>query len=164
MVSAFAPVSAVLPLALLLLQSAPADTANALNEFLRADPATDGRGPDFGLTSATARRAVAQLRAGRIQSAITGLEAALEENPDSSEVRRALGLAWWAGREYDRSIEQLEAALELNSRNEPARLALVDVLAERGHLDRAADVLRRTIEIHPDSRGARARAVRLLAR
>jgi len=51
---------------------------------------------------------------GRIQEAIVEIEAALESDPLSLDMRHWLGEMRWLGRQYDRAIEEVQKALNLD--------------------------------------------------
>lgn len=130
---------------------------------LRASLAHDPLVTDFGITSTFARQGIADLRA-RATDAVARFEEALDWTPDSSEVRRLLGLAWRAAHRNDRSIEQLQAAVELNPKNERAWLALADVLKDAGRIDRAESELRAALALLPSSAQAKRRLSVLTSR
>jgi tetratricopeptide (TPR) repeat protein len=108
----------------------------ALNAFARAlggDPLLSGS-PE---TRSTIAAAAAALRSGRIDVAVTQLQAAAVLSPDSSEPHRLLGLAFWIDEQAGKSIEHLRTAIRLAPSDERARVLLSDVLADDRRLAEA---------------------------
>lgn len=114
----------------------------AARDPLVADPAA---------RSDAVRRAVAALRQGRLVDAATLLEQS-DTPRDSSEVRRILGLIYWAASDFDRSIEHLDAAIRISPGDERSRLALARVLSSADRDANAARVLQDAIRVVPSAR------------
>ena len=101
------------------------------------------------------RRGFEQLASGDLRSAIAELRRAASTDPlvtgAPSEARRVRGLVYWAGSEFDKSIEQLEAAIRLDPGDERSRLALFRVLTSAGRDADAQRALEETLRIIPAS-------------
>src|SRR4029079_1274946 len=98
----------------------------AIAEFRKA-AATDALITDPAATSGLMARVFGALQQGRVADARAQLQASGPPR-DSSEAQRALGLAYWAMSDYDRSIAALTNAITLSPRDERSRLALARVL------------------------------------
>jgi tetratricopeptide (TPR) repeat protein len=121
----------------------------AIAEFRRA-AAGDPLITDPAAASGVIARAFVALRQGGVAEARSLLEASGPPR-DSSEAHRALGIAYWAQSEYERSIAALTTAISLSPRNERARLALARVLNAAGRNGDAEGALREAIRLLPDS-------------
>ena len=134
------------------------DALARFREAVAADPLN----ADAGSKSGAARRGIAELREGRLGSAIRELRIAVGISPDSSEVHRALGTAYRFDEQYEASVEQLEAAIRLSPRDERSWIALADALSEAGRQDSLEQVLRDAIRAIPSSATARWKLGQLL--
>ena len=124
--------------------------ADALTS-LKAAVAVDPLVVDRGLQLPETRRGIAALREKNVRFAIVALDAALGRSPDSAEVHRMLGMAFAAGKQYDKSLSNLQQASRLNPRDERSRIAIADVLVASGQQDAARESLRETIRDIPES-------------
>jgi tetratricopeptide (TPR) repeat protein len=120
-------------------------------EAVSVDPLT----VEGGLTSEATRRGIAELRNGRLSSAIRNLEAAIGTIPDSPEIHRILATALAFDDQLEASVEHLEMAIRLNPRDERSRLSLADTLVRLRRGNQAERVLRDAIRIIPSSATAR---------
>jgi tetratricopeptide (TPR) repeat protein len=118
---------------------------------LRAAVAADPLVTDRGLQLDDARRGIAALREKNVRFAIVALDAASGRSPESAEVHRTLGMAFAAGKQYDKSLAYLQDAARMNPRDERSRIAIADVLVASGKPDAARESLRQTIRDIPDS-------------
>lgn len=118
---------------------------------LKAAVAADPLVTDKALQSQEATRGIAALREKNVRFAIVALDAASGRSPESSEVHRALGMAFAAGKQYEKSLTHLQEASRLNPRDERARVAIADVLVASGKADAARESLRQTIRDVPES-------------
>jgi protein O-GlcNAc transferase len=118
---------------------------------LKASVAADPLVVDRGLQLPETRRGIAALREKNVRLAIVALDAALGRRPDSAEVHRMLGMAFAAGKQYDKSLSNLQQASRLNPRDERSRIAIADVLVASGQAGAARDSLRETIRDVPES-------------
>jgi tetratricopeptide (TPR) repeat protein len=118
---------------------------------LKAAVAADPLVVDRGLQLPETRRGIAALREKNVRLAIVALDAALGRSPDSAEVHRMLGMAFAAGKQYDKSLSYLQQASRLNPRDERSRIAIADVLVASGQLDAARESLRQTVRDLPES-------------
>lgn len=89
------------------------------------------------------------LHAGKTKDAVSYLERAVHPAPDDAEARRFLGLAFWADRQYEKSLEQLRTAIRLNPRDERARMALARVLYVGQRSDDVEQALKEAIQAIP---------------
>lgn len=105
----------------------------ALTQAAAGDPLRSGS-PDERSRVAGASSA---LRGGRLDTAIEMLQSAATLTPESSEVHRLLGLAFWIDEQPGKSIEHLRTAIRLAPSDERARLLLADVLAGERRLAEA---------------------------
>jgi tetratricopeptide (TPR) repeat protein len=108
---------------------------------LVSDPATQS-GPMV--------QAIAALKQGRLREARSLLDAPAAHG-GSSEVRRVLGLIYWADSQMDASVEQFTIAIGSNPGDERSRLALARVLSSTGRDADAERALLETIRVLPDS-------------
>ena len=127
---------------------------DAVEQF-RASIARDPLVTDPAARSATLLAGIAALRARKGDEAIARLEGAVKSSPESSESRRALGIAYRAVGKLPESIAQFELAVRLRPDDERARIALGTTLAEAGRLEDAERELRDTIKTLPASGAAR---------
>ena len=104
-----------------------------------------------GATTQSTVAGAAALRQGRITAALVQLRVAAESAPEEAEIRRVLGMAYWADEQYDKSIEQFKAAIRLRPEDERSRVALGDVLVADGKLAEAEQAFIAAIEAVPDS-------------
>ena len=118
---------------------------------LKAAVAADPLVVDRGLQLPETRRGIAGLRERNVRLAIVALDAASGRSPDSAEVHRMLGIAFAAGKQYDKSLSYLQQASRLNPRDERSRIAIADVLVASGKPDAARESLRETIRDLPES-------------
>jgi tetratricopeptide (TPR) repeat protein len=126
--------------------------APALAEFTRAaavDPLAAAAGN--GEPAVDVPRMAASLRRGTLQSAIGELETAMGRAPDRSEIRRVLGVAYWADGQFEKSAVQFGEATRLAPQDERARIGLADVLIEAGRVADAEQALVSAIQAVPDS-------------
>jgi tetratricopeptide (TPR) repeat protein len=86
--------------------------------------------------------AAAALRSGRIDAALQLLQTAETTSPDSAEIHRLFGVAYWVDEQSGKSIEHLRAAIRLAPTDERARVLLSDVLADDRRLAEAERELR----------------------
>jgi tetratricopeptide (TPR) repeat protein len=118
-----------------------------LKDVVAADPLVT----DPALQSSEAKRGIAALREKNVRFAIVALDAASGRTAGSAEVHRVLGMAFAAGKQYDKSLTHLQEASRLNPRDERARVAIADVLVASGKPDAARESLRQTIRDLPES-------------
>jgi tetratricopeptide (TPR) repeat protein len=90
----------------------------------------------------------ATLRSGHWQAALSRLRSG---NTDGSDTQRLIGIAYWAGTDYDKSVTALEAAIAQSPVNERARIMLADVLVAADRPVDAEHSLEQTIRLMPDS-------------
>ena len=108
----------------------------ALASFTSAiatDPLLSGSPDDRSRIAAAA----AALRGGQIDTALQLLQSAAVVSPESSEVHRLLGVAYWIDEQSGKSIEHLRMAIRLAPSDERARVLLSDVLTEDRRLSEA---------------------------
>jgi tetratricopeptide (TPR) repeat protein len=118
-----------------------------LRDVVAADPLVT----DPALRSNEAKRGIAALREKNVRFAIVALDAASGLTPGSAEVQRILGMAFAAGKQYEKSLTHLQEASRLNPRDERVRVAIADVLVASGKPDAARESLRQTVRDLPGS-------------
>ena len=123
------------------------DALTAFRQAWAADPLNT----DPALASAAVQEAIASLKNGQVDVALSRLDTYVRQFGDSSEARRLSGTAYWLDDQYEKSIEQLRAAIALNPLNERARMTLADVHVSSRHPSEAEHVLREAIEAIPSS-------------
>jgi len=84
---------------------------------------------------------------GRVHEAATEIEAALESDPLSMDMRHWLAIMLWLGREYDRAIEETRRLLELDPEYMPAHYGMTMYYRDKGLFDEAIAAGRRTVEL-----------------
>jgi len=100
-------------------------------------------------------RGIASLRGGQFAAAALDFELAATASPESSEVRRLLGLALYLDGRQLESQEQLRAAIRVAPSDERARIGLARELLTQDRLEEAEQVLREAVAALPDSAEAR---------
>jgi len=142
----------------LLANGAYAEAVAAFGRAADRDPLTTiSPGALPGLAEASA-----DLRQGRLDSALARLRVLAQSFPDQSQVHRILGLAYWVDEQYDAGIEQFKEAIRLSPIDERSWLALADILVAAGRADEAAKTMEQAIEALPGSGQARYGLGRLL--
>jgi tetratricopeptide (TPR) repeat protein len=145
-VPVFAP-TAYSPAFTLIRQGKYDEALTKLRETIAADPVV----ADRALQLDEARRGIAALREKNVRLAIVALDAASGRSPESAEVHRILGVAFAAGKQFDKSLAQLREASRLNPQDERSRIAIADVLLASGKPDAAVESLRETLRVMPES-------------
>jgi tetratricopeptide (TPR) repeat protein len=130
------------------------DVASALDGFRKA-AAIDPLMTDPARALAPLAEGSAALRQGRPTVARERFQAVLARIPNSAEAHRLLGVAHWANRDFDTSIEEFVQAVRLQPADERARIMLARVLVETGAPLKAEGVLRQTLDVLPQSTYAR---------
>jgi tetratricopeptide (TPR) repeat protein len=118
-----------------------------LKEAVASDPVVTDR----GLQLDEARRGIAALRENNLRFAIVALDAASGRSTESAEVHRILGVAFAAGKQYEKGLAALDEAARLNPADERTRITIADVLAQSGKPEAARERLRETIRRLPES-------------
>src|SRR5580700_9977957 len=110
----------------------------------------------------TARDAgLAALQSGDIQTAITQLEAAVQENPSDYDACLYLGGAYGqAGRPLD-AIKSVTQAVQLQPANAQARYNLAVAMEQGGYSDQALQVYNQVLQLQPDYPNAQEAVKRL---
>jgi tetratricopeptide (TPR) repeat protein len=122
----------------------------AIVQFRQA-AAVDPLSADSGQASDRFQQGRSALRQGDLPLALRHLRSAVALDPGRTEAHRALGSAYWADGQYDRSIDELTAVLRANPNDERTWLALADVLATIGQFSRAEQVLKDALQVIPRS-------------
>jgi tetratricopeptide (TPR) repeat protein len=116
-------------------------------------------------TTAVLTRADALVYAGRTAEARWEVRKLVEDNPDSSHGRRALGKLYVEEKNYDQAVEQFRAALEVAPEFAPARLDLAHALTQMTRFDDARQEYETVLAANQASAEAhRGRAVCLAAK
>ena len=116
----------------------------ALEEVERARAVRDA--DEMRLYSATLRA-----KAGDLESAVSEVEAMLDEQPDSDELLFNMGVVYGEADETDQAVAFMLRALEQNPDNASALNYIGYVWAEKGiNLDEAESMIMRAIELRPD--------------
>lgn len=118
---------------------------------LRNAVAQDPLLTDAALRSEPMRRGITALKNGQVREAIESMQAALAVSPDSSEVRRLLGVATFVNGDVGPAIGHLRDAVRLNPKNERAWLALARALDDIGEELNAADALTAAVKELPSA-------------
>ena len=124
-------------------------------DSLRQSAALDPLVVDPAGRSASVVRGIAALRARRGADAVEQLEAAVREQPGSSEAHRILGIVYRAVGRMSSSITAFQAAVRLAPADERAQVALGSALMEAGRLDEAERAVKEAIARLPQSGDAR---------
>lgn len=110
---------------------------------------------ESGLSSANAmtKKGILKLSLDN-EEGMADLRQALEENPDQSNARKALVLAYLVADDERQALEQLEIYLEREENSQQARLFAGSIFAQMGNAERATTVYQQLIDEDPENLAA----------
>jgi len=115
-----------------------------------------------GGESSSLTRGQAALEAGRFEEAVVEFRQAIEEQPDSTEARVALGTVLFRLQRGPEAMAELQRAAKLDPESASPRVRMGDILRVEGEIDEALVQFRAGLELDPTSERARLGEVQVL--
>lgn len=94
--------------------------------------------------------AVSLFRAGKVDEAITKLNAIVASSPNEEEAHNALGIIYSSRQEADKALEHFDKAISLKERNFKAIFNKLNLLINLKRIDDAEALLLQTAQAYPD--------------